>query len=122
VFVVRQLASRAHRRSLQRLTVDTEADAQQVEDSAVSEPLPELVPSPFLPQLIILQLTGDSPAPQPFVSSVLRQFTAPPYAELRHVAIYNDYLTAQNVLSLSSLPRLSFLQAVGNQFEDGEDS
>ena len=70
--------------------------------------------SPFLPQLITLRLTGGQSGRQSSFDSdlsVLQHFTAPPHAELRHVRLVSPGLTAQRVLPLSCLPRLTYLHA-----------
>jgi hypothetical protein len=39
--------------------------------------------------------------------AVFRHFTSAPHAQLRHILVNSDDLTADNMLSLSCLPRLS---------------
>ena len=71
------------------------------------------VASPFLPQLLILELLGGSRRPQTFASDlcVLRHFTGPRHTQLQCVRLICPGVTARDVLSLSRLPRLSQLEA-----------
>ena len=82
------------------------------EEDAVFAP-PQPVASPFLPQLISLQLQGGGVLGQPlaFDLSVLQSFTAPPHSQLRRVDLEGYGLLAEHVLSLACLPRLSHLRA-----------
>ena len=68
----------------------------------------------FLPQLIALRLSaGDALRLHPSfgLSSLLRHFTAPPYAQLQRLVLVGLELEAELVLSLACLPRLSHLDA-----------
>jgi hypothetical protein len=96
---------------LLRLTVHTHNEHGHARRAAFAAP--PVLASPLLPELIALTLHGDNP---PVLAgfddfSVLRHFTAPPHAQLRHVDLQGHGLSAQHVLSLASLPRLSRLEA-----------
>ena len=67
----------------------------------------------FLPQLVSLALFGAPPEAKRFVHdfSVLQHFAAAGQSQLRHVRLAARGLTAQHVLSLAALPRLSYLLA-----------
>ena len=81
-------------------------------DRAASVAVPQLDGSScFLPQLITLRLLASFDEPSPGFS-VLSHFTSPPHAQLRHVRLAGRGLTAQRVLSLACLPRLSHCIAV----------
>ena len=98
-------------RGLLELTVHTRAEEQQqVSYAAVAAPQLDNS-SGFLPELVTLTLYGGEWRPYQFVSdfSVLRHFAAPPYAQLQHVYLHGRNLTAQHVLPLAGLPRLSFV-------------
>jgi hypothetical protein len=99
---------------LLQLTVDTLSIWHQVEHAAAADCQPVVIPSPFLPHLIILELTEARPSRQRFVSdfSILSHFTAPPHAELRHIAVDGPSLTAQHVLELARLRRLANVSAI----------
>ena len=89
--------------------------AERPQRGGVFEQLGPLGPvaSPFLPQLITLRLIGGLSRRQSFQSelSVLRHFTTPPQAELRHVRLVCRGVCTERVLLLSCLPRLSYLHA-----------
>ena len=95
------------------LTVKLDSEEDQPDrDAAFSAPEP-VVGSPFLPQLLSLKLEGQPRAePSPNYFSVLRRFTIPPHAQLQHVCLSGFGLTAQHLLPLAALPRLSFLSAM----------
>jgi hypothetical protein len=102
------------------LTVVNDTPEQEMDDGE-QEPSA----SPFLPQLIKLRLYHGNSRRQPFFSdfSVLRHFTSPPHLQLRHVLLDGDGLTAQHVLSLACLPRLSQLMAQsGDGIEELEEA
>ena len=100
------------------LSVRVEAEQQlQARDAPVAAP--QVVASPFLPQIIILSLSdGKPPRRSRCEFSFLRHFTAVSHAQLRHVRLTGSGLTAQHVLSLACLPRLSYLSASSDR--DGD--
>jgi hypothetical protein len=92
-------------RCLLKLSVRVEFDTYRIPDAAIAAPQP--VTLPFLPQLLKLTVDGGDvrhPAFSDF--SLLRPFTEPPHAQLRHVDLKGRGLTAQHVLLLGCLPRL----------------
>ena len=85
-------------------------EPQEISDAEVSGP--QSIARPFLPQLLALQLVSELTLPDlPSQPSVLRHFARPPHARLQFVRVISPELTAQHVLSLSSLPRLCRLEA-----------
>ena len=94
------------------LTVKLDSEEDQPDrDAAFSAPEP-VVGSPFLPQLLSLKLEGRPRAePSSNYFSVLRCFTIPPHAQLQHVCLSGFGLTAQHLLPLAALPRLSSFRA-----------
>ena len=105
------LMAARHCRCLLELSVHAAFERPPARDAAAA-PHPD-VSGPFLPQLITLKLDGCRSVIPPFDTdfSVLRHFTSPPHAQLLHVALDGVGLTAERVLSLHCLPRLSHLVA-----------
>ena len=103
---------------LLNLTVSVRCDEAQAGDAAFTEAEPD-ISGRFLPELIALRLTvnADSFADIEFalpiscVTPVLLNFTASPHAQLQSLALDGPGLTAEHVLSLADLPRLSYLDA-----------
>ena len=96
------------------LTVTVKRHPEKPHADAVARP--ESNPSAAcLPDLIALTLYG----PGCDASSVLQHFTAPPHAQLRYVWLEGRHLTAQHVMSLHCLPRLSYLHAQRNCLQGG---
>ena len=105
------LIAARHCRCLMELTVRVECYLLSHRSAAVTQPESDVI-SPFLPQLITLCILGSEAGPPPFIDfSVLRHFTTPPHTQLRRVHLAGRGLTAQHVLSLACLPRLSHLLA-----------
>ena len=105
---------------LLELKVHVDLGPEQAGDAAFAAP--EIgISSPFLPQLVSLDLTSATASGRSVsdFSALLPLFTAPPHAELRHVSLLGSSVTAQHVLSLACLPQLSRLQALRDNTSDG---
>jgi hypothetical protein len=99
---------------LLELSVHGEIDPRQAGDAAIAEAEPVALNGHFLPQLVTLALFHNGyKRPPPCFSdcSFLQHLIARPHAQLRHLHLHCSGLTAQPVLSLSCLPRLSGLVA-----------
>ena len=92
---------------------------QHISDAEASGP--QSIARPFLPQLLALQLVSHRTSPHsPGQLSVLRHFARPPHPRLQFVRVISPELTAQHVLSLSSLPHLCHLEACKHFHTGGE--
>ena len=89
-----------------------EDDEQQAGETAFTEAVPG-IGGLFLPELISFRLSAADKPDQPSfgLTALLRLLTAPPHAQLQRVALIDTGLTAEQLLSLACLPRLSHLHA-----------
>ena len=92
------------------LTVSVNGEGRQAGNAALAEAEPD-VSGHFLPELMALRLSMYHQLdlrPSFGVSSLLRRFRVSPLAQLQRVVLNRLGLTAQHVLSLAHLPRLSY--------------